>query len=86
VRDARQNGDAATLHAQVHQANAIAELDVEELARGAEQADALYAAGHKEIDQVERGRKIRLVPLPAVRRDGGRANSREPVHMRRRVI
>ena len=52
VGDSRQHRHAAALHRQVDQAHAVVEVQVDELARRAEQGDPLHSRRAQKIDQL----------------------------------
>ena len=69
VGDTRDDRDAAPLDRQMHQPDTIREPDVEKLAGLTKQADASGSIAAEEVHQFEHRCVIRLMPVPAVRRN-----------------
>ena len=71
VADAGEDGHAAALGGEVDEARTLVDVEIEELAGGAEQGDAAGAGAREEIDQVQQGAEIGFAAARAVGRDGG---------------
>src|ERR1035441_6811355 len=77
MRDPGDDGDAAALDGELHEARSFAKLDMQEFAGRAEDHGALYAAPGEEVDEVQHGSEIGLVSFEPVLGNGGGEDSLE---------